>query len=224
MGSWVTIEAAGTAARQYLTGSETTGLPGVVLFHAWWGLDADMTAYADRLAAAGFTVVAPDLVSGKVATTVDEAEELSGGADEELADAVALAAVDDLVARLGPEARLGAIGFSFGAPWSIWCAAERDRIAASVVYYGTVLGPSLARASVPVLGHFAADDPYEEDEGVRAFGEALRDAGRAVTIHRYPDTGHWFAEPSREAYRPEAADLAFSRTVDFLRTHLGPSR
>ncbi len=218
---WETIDVAGSSARQYLSGPETPGTAGVVLFHAWWGLDADVTAYADRLAAAGFAVVAPDLVAGKVATTVEQAERLSEGADEALADAVALAAVDGLATRLGPGARLGAIGFSFGAAWSIWCAAKRDRIAGSVVYYGTVLGDSLARASVPVLGHFAARDPYETDEGVSAFEEALRAVGRAVTIHRYPDTGHWFAEPSREAYRPEAADLAFSRTVDFLRNRLG---
>jgi carboxymethylenebutenolidase len=42
-----------------------------------------------------------------------------------------------------------------------------------------------------------------------------------VTIHRYPGTGHWFAEPSRDAYRPDAADLAFERTVEFLRERLG---
>jgi dienelactone hydrolase len=36
----------------------------------------------------------------------------------------------------------------------------------------------------------------------------------------YPGTGHWFAEPSRDAYRPDAAELAFERTVGFLREHL----
>jgi carboxymethylenebutenolidase len=220
LGRWETIDAAGTPARQYVTGTETSGTPGVLLFHAWWGLDADVTAYADRLAAAGFAVAAPDLVAGKVAGTVEEAEQLSEGADEALANAVALAGADGLATRLGRGARLGSIGFSFGAPWSIWSAAERDQIVASVVYYGTVLGGSLARATVPVLGHFATIDPYEPDEGVAAFEQALRAAGREVTIHRYPGTGHWFAEPSREAYRPEAADLAFSRTVDFLRNHL----
>ncbi|HEX9855599.1 MAG TPA: dienelactone hydrolase family protein [Acidimicrobiia bacterium] len=221
MGTWETIDAAGTPARQYVAGAETRGMPGVVLLHAWWGLDPDVTAYADRLAAAGFAVAAPDLVAGKVATTVEQAEELSAGADTAMADAAALAAVDGLAARLGPDARLGSIGFSFGAAWSIWCAAERGRIAASVVYYGTVLGGSLARASAPVLGHFAASDPYETEEGVAAFEAALRAAGREVTIHRYPDTGHWFAEPSRDAYRPEPAELAFTRTVDFLENNLG---
>jgi len=39
-------------------------------------------------------------------------------------------------------------------------------------------------------------------------------------MHRYPGTGHWFAEPSRDAYRA-AADLAFTRTLAFLSRHVG---
>ena len=51
--------------------------------------------------------------------------------------------------------------------------------------------------------------------------QMLADAGREVTIHRYPGTGHWFAEPSRDAYDAEAAELAFDRTIDFLERTLG---
>lgn len=218
MGTWDTITTSGTTARCYLTGDGTAG---VVLFHAWWGLVDDVVAFADRLAAAGFTVAAPDLVAGKTAATIAEAEQIVETADEDLANAVALAAVDALAARLGPDARIATIGFSFGAHWSMWCGAERDRVAASVVYYGTTGGGHLARGAAPVLGHFAADDPFESAEGVAEFEQALRDADRTVTIHTYPGTGHWFAEPSQGAYRPEPGDLAFSRTIAFLRDHLG---
>lgn len=201
----------------YLTGTaEPERGSGLVLFHAWWGLDDDVLALADRLSANGFLVGAPDLVHGQVATTIEEAESLSSGADEEHGDAVALAAIDDVAGRIGPGGRVGTVGFSFGVPWTIWSAAEREVVGASVVYYGTILGGSLARSQVPVLGHFASDDPFEPDEGLNAFEEALRSAGRSVTIHRYPSTGHWFAEPSREAYNRDASELAFSRTVDFL--------
>jgi carboxymethylenebutenolidase len=103
----------------------------------------------------------------------------------------------------------------------MWIPAQRDRVVASVVYYGSLAGPSLARASVPVLGHFAETDPYEPDEALATFEGTRRSAGRDVIIHRYPGTGHWFAEPSRDAYRAAAADLAFERTVAFLGRHLG---
>jgi carboxymethylenebutenolidase len=74
------------------------------------------------------------------------------------------------------------------------------------------------------LGHFAETDPFESDETVLAFERGLRDAARPVVIHRYAGTGHWFAEPSRDAWRPEAAKLAFERTVAFLHQHLEPAR
>lgn len=199
------------------------GSPGVVVFHPWWGLNDDVIAFADRLAGAGFSVLAPDPVRGRVATTIEEAERLASQVDEEHANAVALAAIDRLVAK-GGATRIGAVGFSMGVPWAMWCAAQRPAVAASVIYYGTTGGPSLARASAPVLGHFAENDPYEPDEAVTAFERTLRDAGRAVVIHRYPGAGHWFAEPSRDAWRKDAAEIAFGRTVAFLEEHLIPDR
>ena len=217
MGSYEAIEAGGVTARMYVAGDVVPGNPGVVLLHAWWGLNDDVVAYADRLGAAGFAVFAPDLYGGTVVSTIEDAEKMSGSIDPAGAGGLALAAVDRLAERLGPASKLAILGFSFGAAWTMWSPAERDRLVASVVYYGTLMGGSLARASVPVLGHFAENDPYETDEGVAAFEAALRSAGREVVIHRYPGTGHWFAEPSRDAYRADAAELAFERTVAFLR-------
>jgi carboxymethylenebutenolidase len=225
------LAVAGEPVRLYASGTRDTdaraapaaGAPRVVVFHPWWGLNDDVIAYVDRLAGAGFSVVAPDLVRGHVASTVEEAERLASGKDDEHANAVALAAIDRLAASDGAS-RIGAVGFSMGAAWAMWSAAKRPAVAASAVYYGSLQGPSLTRATVPVLGHFAEADPYEPDEAVLAFERTLRDAGRSVVIHRYPGTGHWFAEPSRDAWRREASELAFERTVTFLREHLEPRR
>ena len=194
---------------------------GVVVLHPWWGLNDDVKAYADRLADAGFAALAPDLYDGRVATTIEEADRLSTSMNEDAADALALAAVDALGEAIGdPAARLGAIGFSMGAAWALWLPAQRPEIAASVVYYGSMEGPSLSRARTPVQGHFAETDPYESEAGLAEFERTLRTAGREVELHRYPGTGHWFAEPSRDAYVADASDLAFERTVAFLRRHL----
>jgi carboxymethylenebutenolidase len=178
------------------------------------------------LAAAGFAVAAPDMFEGQVATTIEDAERLSGSAESPDTDppveSVALGAVDDLAARLGPTSRLGILGFSFGAAYATLIPADRQRLVASVVYYGVYTGPHIERSSAAVLGHFAESDQFESDEGIAELEDSLRSAGREVAIHRYPGTGHWFAEPSREAYRAAAADLAFERTVAFLRIHLVP--
>ena len=189
------------------------------------GLNDDAVAYADRLAAAGFAMSAPDMFGGQVASTIDDAERLSGSAEapdaEPAVDAIVLAAVDDLAERLGPTSRIGVLGFSFGAAYATLIPAERDRLVASVVYYGVYTGEHLGRSSAAVQGHFAEADQFESDEGIAELEAGIRSAGREVEVRRYPGTGHWFAEPSRDAYRPEAADLAFERTVAFLGRHLG---
>jgi carboxymethylenebutenolidase len=194
---------------------------GVVVLHAWWGLNDDVIAYADRLADAGFAVEAPDLFRGRVATEPDEAERLAQSGDES-ADGIVLAASDDLAARLGPAAPLAIVGFSFGAGYAIWAASERPALAATIVYYGTYAGEFLKRSKAPLLGHFAEADPFTSEDEIRELEDGFRAAGRRATIHRYPGTGHWFAEPSRDAYRSEAANLAFRRTLAFLGDSLAP--
>jgi len=223
MGEFEAIDI-GDTTRLYVAGNVGPGSAGVVVFHAWWGLNDDTVAFVDRRAAAGFVVVAPDLFGGQVASTIEEAGRLAGAADEAAINVIALAAVDHLADRLGPTAGLAALGFSFGAHWAMWSPAERDRLVASVVYYGSTGGPFIGQARGPVVGHFAEADPYETDEGIAEFEATLRSAGRDVLIHRYPGTGHWFVEPSQDAWRPDAADLAFDRTVAFLRKHLEPGR
>jgi len=207
----------GASARLYVTG-DGVRKPAVIVLHPWWGLNEDVVKYADRLPGSGFAAYAPDLVRGRVATTIPDAERLLQEKDDAHADSVALATVDRLVAS-GLQ-RIGVVGFSMGAAWAIWYPAQRPSIVATVVYYGTMVGPSLAQSKTPVLAHLAESDPYEPEENVVAFERALRDAGRSIVIHRYPGTGHWFAEPSRDAWRPEAANLAFDRTVAFLREQL----
>lgn len=198
-----------------------TKTSGVIVLHPWWGLNADILGFADRLSERGFEVAAPDLFDGQVATTIEDADRISQAVNEDIADARVLETVDLLLDRIGDlSGRIGTVGFSFGGAWAMWLPAQRPEVVASVIYYGSITGPSLARARTPVLGHFAETDPYESAEGVAQFEQTLRSAGRDVEIDVYPGTGHWFAEPSNAAYNPEAADLAFERTVAFLDRHL----
>jgi carboxymethylenebutenolidase len=194
---------------------------GVVVLHAWWGLNDDAIAYADRLADAGYAVAAPDMFEGQVATTREDADRLSQEHESGGVDAIVLAAVDLLAERLGANARLAVVGFSFGAGYAIWAPSERQSLAASVVYYGAWAGPFLTKSTAALLGHFAEADEFTSDDEIREMEEAFRAAGREAIVHRYPGTGHWFAEPSRtDAYDRDAAELAFSRTLDFLEAKL----
>lgn len=205
---------------------------GVLVLHPWWGLNDPVRAACDRLAAAGFVAFAPDLYHGQRATTIPEAERLSAALDGAAAAADVAAAAAFLRARAAAageaataeaataglgDGALGVVGYSLGAYFALTlAAAEPDDVRAVVLYYGT--GPDGAEASrAAYLGHFAADDPYEPAEYVDGLEAALRATGRAVTFHRYPGTGHWFAEPDRtDAFDAAAAALAWERTVAFL--------
>jgi carboxymethylenebutenolidase len=193
---------------------------GVVVLHAWWGLNDDVIAYGDRLVEAGFAVIAPDMFRGQVATEPEDAERLSNEGDAGIAADVAWAAIDRLAGALGPDAPIAVLGWSFGAAYAIWAPSVRDRARATVVYYGTYTEPFIAEATAPLLGHFAEEDPFTSEDDIRELEEAFHQADREITTYRYPGTGHWFAEPSRDAYRPDAANLAFGRTVAFLGTQL----
>ena len=193
---------------------------GVVVLHAWWGLNDDVIRYADRLADQGFAVLAPDMFRGQVATTADDAERLSQEGDAGIAGDVAWAAIDRLAADL-PDAPIAVLGWSFGAAYAIWAPSLRPRVKATVAYYGAWVDDFISDADAPLIGHFAETVPFTSDEDVRALEAAYTRSGREIVTYRYPGTEHWFAEPSRPEYRAEAAELAFERTVRFLRERLG---
>ena len=117
------LEVAGQQVRAYVADGTGADAPGVVVFHAWWGLNDDVTAFADRLADAGFSVIAPDLYNGAVTAEVDEAKRLTGTVDEEHGNEIALAAFERLARRPGASA-IGAVGFSFGAHWAVWTPTQ----------------------------------------------------------------------------------------------------
>ncbi len=196
--------------------------PGVLLLHAWWGCNDFFRGLCDKLAAEGFVVVAPDFWGGTVATTIEEAESLAkqGQRDGAALYQAVSGALDHLLqhpARRGDG--VGAIGFSLGAAWALE-VAWRPELRAVTLFYGVGEG-DYAASSAAFLGHFAADDPWEPLDGVREMEAAMRAAGREVTFHVYPETGHWFFEEDRpDAYRPEAAALAWERTIAFLREKL----
>jgi carboxymethylenebutenolidase len=114
------------------------------------------------------------------------------------------------------------VGFSAGAWWAAQLAAQApEQVGAVVLCYGTVAA-DFEQARAAFQGHFGEVDAFEPLEFVQEMEQTMRDAGREVTIHMYPEAGHWFMEADRpDAYAPEAADLAWARTVAFLEEELG---
>ena len=191
----------------------------VLVLHAWWGLNDDIRALCRRLAGEGFVAYAPDLYGGgRVAATIPEAELLRDALDADLGPSMlAAAAAAAFMSNLAAGRGYAVIGFSLGAWFAYDLAASEPNVRRVVAFYGSGSGdPGASQAAY--LGHYAADDEYEPAEEVAGLVEALRAAGRPVTFHTYPGTGHWFYEPSRPEYNAAAAELAWERTVAFLKS------
>jgi carboxymethylenebutenolidase len=204
----------------YLTKPPSGSGPGVLVLHPWWGLNPFMRSFCDRLAAPGFTVLAPDLYHGKIATTIEDAEKLSSNLVGKIAKQEILQAAE----RLRSEAQAGdiaLIGFSLGGNFALWLAEQPAMpIAATVVFYGSRGGEYTAGHSAFQL-HMAESDPYESASGVKKMQKALKAAGKDAELYTYPGTSHWFFESDRvDAYNAQAATLAWERTVQFLGKYL----
>ena len=193
---------------------------GLVLLHAWWGLNADVLKRAEDLRKEGYTVVTPDFFGGRVASTIDEANTLSSSfeKDEAALTLIAEKAVVDLADKVD---RVGVVAWSFGA-WYTWKMgiAHPDKVHAIALFYG--FGPEAPAGPMPpVLAHLAEQDPYEDVGHAREIEREMKAAGKDVRLELYPGTKHWFDEPSRPEYDRAASELAWRRTAEFLTKHLG---
>ena len=197
--------------------------PGVLLIHAWWGLNGFFKQTCDRLAEEGMVVIAPDLYGGEVAISIEDAQRLRDKPRREPVYKTLLAAIEQLRSHPAVQgSSIGVVGFSMGAHWALWLAAQRPAlsISAVVAFYGARAG-DFSDSQAAFLGHFAQDDPWVSGASLKKLKKNLEGAGRPAELFVYPDTGHWFFESDRtDTYTPQAADLAWSRTVEFLRIHL----
>jgi carboxymethylenebutenolidase len=220
-GRMVEYPAEGGKGRGYLA---SPGNPRgrVLVLHAWWGLNDFFKSFADRLASHGFLALAPDLYDGPVAESVEEAKALHSKIDNARLERIVLGATDYLRAEPSSGQKMGVVGFSMGAAWSLLVSTLKpESVEAVVVYYGSY-PVDFSKSKASYLGHFVPGDEWEPDADVRATEEKIRGAGRDVTFHYYPGTKHWFIEENRPVeYKRDAADLAWKRTLEFLDKKLG---
>src|SRR5436853_1895376 len=194
----------------------------VLVLHAWWGLNDFFKHFSNKLASQGFLALAPDLHDGAMAKNLSEAKELKWRIDDERIKKIVLGAIDYLQSLPSvSRRRIGVVGFSMGAAWSLLLSTLKpENVGAVVVFYGSY-PIDFSKAEASYLGHFAPDDEWEPIADVRATEEKIRGAGREVAFHFYPGTKHWFVEENRPVeYNRDAADLAWKRTLEFLDSKL----
>lgn len=197
--------------------------PGVLVLHSWWGLTEWVRDFCRRLAAEGYTVLAPDLFDGVQPVTEAEGKAVLADANPDELSGLVMSSAHTLRALSGDPAHpIAVLGFSMGASLALWLSARLPTVVnAAVAFYGAQ-SIDFDEATADYLGHFAENDHIVSEEDRVVTESFIRLGGRSTEFHLYPGTRHWFFEEG-ETYDPEAADLAWQRTVEFLADHLQPA-
>ncbi|MDQ4501519.1 dienelactone hydrolase family protein [Sinomonas sp. ASV322] len=219
----VTFESAGREAHGYLALPPAGSGPGVIVIEEWWGLVDHIRDVADRLAAEGFVALAPDLFGGRVAHDGAEAAKMMRQLPEAEGARLLAGAVDYLLGL--PEvtsSTVGTIGFCMGGGFVLQLAAQQgERVSAAVPFYGVGQGvPNhFSGVRAAIQGHYGKLDRGYPVAEARKQAEQIRRESGAEVEYFYYDAPHAFANDSNPQgnYRPEAAKLAWSRSVEFLR-------
>jgi carboxymethylenebutenolidase len=185
--------------------------PVIVLIHEIFGLSDWAKEMADELAAKGYIVVAPDLLSG--------AGPNGGGTDafsgqDQVTKAVSGLSADQVTADLDAAADYGkklpsangklyVAGFCWGGGKSFAFATHRSDLGAAFVFYGPP-PPDAALASItaPVYGFYAGNDA-RISATVPATTTAMKAAGKKYDPVIYDGAGHGFM---RAGQQPDATD------------------
>jgi carboxymethylenebutenolidase len=218
-------DADGTTVTGYLArlkGGEKR--PGVIVIHENRGLNAHIQNVARRMALEGFLALAPDALSPLGGTPTDEGRALEMmrelDPDETLARLVA--AVPVLAGHPESTGKVGAIGFCWGGGYANQLAAAGTSLNAVVPYYGRQLPvDQVPDITAPLCLHYAALDE-RINAGIPDYEAALKANNKPYEIYMYEGAQHAFNNDTNEArYNKQAADLAWGRTVAFLKKYLG---
>jgi carboxymethylenebutenolidase len=197
--------------------------PVVLVVHENRGLNPYVKDVARRLAKQGFIAFAPDALFplGGYPGNDDEGRAMQRSMDREKIDQDFIAAASYLKKHESSTGKLGVVGFCFGGYISNMLAATApELIHAAVPFYGTpAKGDLVKNVKAPMMLQFA-----ENDKRVNAtwpdYEAALKANDVHYTAHYYPSTQHGFHNDSTSRYDPKAAELAWSRTVEFFKQYL----
>jgi carboxymethylenebutenolidase len=218
----------GQSVEGYLANPATPhNAPGVVVIQEWWGLNDQIRGVADKMAAAGYRALVPDLYRGKIALEAHEAEHLMKNLDfAQAAGQDVRGAVQYL--KASDPAKVGVTGFCMGGALTLLSAVNVPEVDVAVIWYGF---PPLeyvdaAKIKAPLMGHWGTQDSVFPIGKVDELEKKLRQAGVTFEFHRY-DAQHAFANETADQkqlgflkHDAAAAELAWRRTMDFFAQYL----
>lgn len=199
----------------YFVQSEQGRGPGVLLLHSLWGLTSSVKGLCDGLADQGFTVLAPDINFGELPETEEEGIDHLGGADPDRLASLVLSSTR-LLSDQSKEGPIGIVGFGMGGSLGLWASVRMaDLVGGVVSFYGTQQ-IDFAGSQASYLIHFAEEDEYISDDEAAFMEATMRLESLPLELIIYPGTKHGFCEPDGETFDPDAFELAWARTIEFL--------
>ncbi len=219
----------GTANGYLVTPAAGSG-PGVLVVQEWWGLDPSIKEMTDRLGAAGFVALAPDLYHGELAAhdEMDKAAHLMttlppDRAAQDMSSAVDFLVGNDAVTSDG----IGVLGFCMGGMLSLILAANRpDQVRAVESFYGFPQGdaePDWEPMTAVVRGHLAEHDDFFGPDAGLALETKLQGLGKDVDFTVHAGVGHAFMNPHNALGTSDEALAAeiWPGVVSFFHDQLG---
>ncbi len=199
--------------------------PGILLVHAWWGLDPGTRDLARDLSAAGYLVVVPDLYEQVVATSRISARELIRGVAPDRARELLAAGLARLAAHPRFDGKAFALAVEQGGDFLVPFAAERAAAGAEPAFRGLVLDSTnlslheadLPRLGCPVLWLVGASSAAFDAAVEQRWKERAREGGVDLTVRLVPEAGAGLLDPRSLGYRQAARDQALAAILDWLR-------
>jgi carboxymethylenebutenolidase len=210
--------------RAYLARPKADGkLPGVVVIHENRGLNSHIEDVNRRVALEGFLAIAPDALSpvGGTPADPDQARSLMGKLDSQSTIKNYTAAVKYLKTHSMTTGKVGIIGFCWGGGMANQVAVNSPDLIAAVPYYGMqAAAEDVPQIKAALLLHYAGLDE-RVNAGIPAFEAALKAASVNYQLYMYEGVKHAFNnDTTPERYSREASELAWQRTISFLKQKL----
>jgi carboxymethylenebutenolidase len=220
----------GQAVAGYLAPA-ANAVASVVVIQEWWGLNDQIRGVADRVAAAGFTALVPDLYRGKSTVEAEEAHHLMSGLNfGDAASQDVRGALQYLKGLKAGSGKVGVTGFCMGGALTVLASTMAPEADAAVVWYG--LPPleyvDASKIKLPVMAHWATQDQAFAIASVDALEAKLQEGGVRYEGHRYL-AQHGFANETAQGpgripitqYDAAWAQLAWDRSFAFFGRTLG---
>jgi len=197
-------------------------LGGIVVVHENRGLNPYIEDVGRRAALAGFISLAPDALTplGGYPGNDDKGREMQSKRDPKEMEEDFIAAYEYLKVHPDCNGKVGVVGFCFGGGMANRMAVRLPDLAAAVPFYGSQPAvEDVPKIKAPLLLHYASLDTRITD-GWPAYEAALKANGKKYQAFIYENVNHGFHNDTTPRYDKAAAELAWSRTIDFFKEYL----